>query len=182
MSPLQLRRPLLSIPKTEPRGRSGARLSTTRRSIQPKNKPLGNGSLALVCVCGCRYEMMKCQIYLGDSQKTLQNPPWASDSAHNNPKVFQPKSTNKVQFFMSVCWLKWALLPRLLFKNNLCCLLHHLSPDWPLSLCSVLMFQNKETLLDCEGETQPLTLPLHPATACPHPPFLLIFFICNLTC
>nr|XP_054603628.1 protein unc-80 homolog isoform X2 [Nothobranchius furzeri] len=36
----QLRRPLLSIPKTEPRGRSGARLSTTRRSIQPKNKPL----------------------------------------------------------------------------------------------------------------------------------------------
>uniref|UniRef100_A0A3Q2ZNL7 Unc-80 homolog (C. elegans) n=1 Tax=Kryptolebias marmoratus TaxID=37003 RepID=A0A3Q2ZNL7_KRYMA len=39
----QLRRPLLSIPKTEPRGRSGARLSTTRRSVQPKNKPLGNG-------------------------------------------------------------------------------------------------------------------------------------------
>ncbi|XP_077450088.1 protein unc-80 homolog isoform X22 [Stigmatopora argus] len=36
----QLRRPLLSIPKTEPRGRSGARLSTTRRSIQPKNKPM----------------------------------------------------------------------------------------------------------------------------------------------
>ncbi|XP_077570796.1 protein unc-80 homolog isoform X4 [Stigmatopora nigra] len=36
----QLRRPLLSIPKAEPRGRSGARLSTTRRSIQPKNKPL----------------------------------------------------------------------------------------------------------------------------------------------
>lgn len=41
---LQLRRPLLSIPKTEPRGRSGARLSTTRRSIQPKNKPLGNST------------------------------------------------------------------------------------------------------------------------------------------
>ncbi|XP_014837511.1 PREDICTED: protein unc-80 homolog isoform X7 [Poecilia mexicana] len=39
----QLRRPLLSIPKTEPRGRSGARLSTTRRSIQPKNKPLVHG-------------------------------------------------------------------------------------------------------------------------------------------
>ncbi|KAJ0009452.1 hypothetical protein NQD34_001154 [Periophthalmus magnuspinnatus] len=39
----QLRRPLLSIPKTEPRGRSGARLSTTRRSIQPKNKPLAHG-------------------------------------------------------------------------------------------------------------------------------------------
>uniref|UniRef100_A0A667WHN7 Unc-80 homolog, NALCN channel complex subunit n=1 Tax=Myripristis murdjan TaxID=586833 RepID=A0A667WHN7_9TELE len=38
----QLRRPLLSIPKNEPRGRSGARLSTTRRSIQPKNKPLGD--------------------------------------------------------------------------------------------------------------------------------------------
>uniref|UniRef100_A0A3Q3N760 Unc-80 homolog, NALCN channel complex subunit n=1 Tax=Mastacembelus armatus TaxID=205130 RepID=A0A3Q3N760_9TELE len=36
----QIRRPLLSIPKNEPRGRSGARLSTTRRSIQPKNKPL----------------------------------------------------------------------------------------------------------------------------------------------
>ncbi|XP_029696080.1 protein unc-80 homolog isoform X10 [Takifugu rubripes] len=36
----QLRRPLLSIPKNEPRSRSGARLSTTRRSIQPKNKPL----------------------------------------------------------------------------------------------------------------------------------------------
>uniref|UniRef100_A0A6Q2X9I2 Uncharacterized protein n=1 Tax=Esox lucius TaxID=8010 RepID=A0A6Q2X9I2_ESOLU len=38
----QLRRPLLSIPKNEPRGpgRSGARLSTTRRSIQPKNKLL----------------------------------------------------------------------------------------------------------------------------------------------
>ncbi|XP_061686965.1 protein unc-80 homolog isoform X16 [Syngnathoides biaculeatus] len=36
----QLRRPLLSIPKNEPRGRTGARLSTTRRSIQPKNKPL----------------------------------------------------------------------------------------------------------------------------------------------
>ncbi|KAM9767098.1 protein unc-80 homolog isoform 5-T5 [Menidia menidia] len=39
----QLRRPLLSIPKNEPRGRSGARLSTTRRSIQPKNKPLAQG-------------------------------------------------------------------------------------------------------------------------------------------
>uniref|UniRef100_A0A4W5MIA4 Uncharacterized protein n=1 Tax=Hucho hucho TaxID=62062 RepID=A0A4W5MIA4_9TELE len=38
----QLRRPLLSLPKSEARGpgRSGARLSTTRRSIQPKNKPL----------------------------------------------------------------------------------------------------------------------------------------------
>lgn len=38
-----------------------------------------------------------------------------------------------------------------------------------LSLCSVscLMFPCKETLLDCEGETQPLTLPLHPATARP---------------
>lgn len=42
LSVWQLRRPLLSIPKNEPRGRSGARLSTTRRSIQPKNKPLGN--------------------------------------------------------------------------------------------------------------------------------------------
>ncbi|TKS64890.1 Protein unc-80 -like protein [Collichthys lucidus] len=39
----QLRRPLLSIPKNEPRGRSGARLLTTRRSIQPKNKPLAHG-------------------------------------------------------------------------------------------------------------------------------------------
>ncbi|XP_029696083.1 protein unc-80 homolog isoform X12 [Takifugu rubripes] len=39
----QLRRPLLSIPKNEPRSRSGARLSTTRRSIQPKNKPLAHG-------------------------------------------------------------------------------------------------------------------------------------------
>ncbi|TKS64886.1 Protein unc-80 -like protein [Collichthys lucidus] len=39
----QLRRPLLSIPKNEPRGRSGARLSMTRRSIQPKNKPLAHG-------------------------------------------------------------------------------------------------------------------------------------------
>lgn len=29
------------------------------------------------------------------------------------------------------------------------------------------MFRNKETLLDCEGETQPLTLPLHPAMARP---------------
>uniref|UniRef100_A0A8D3E268 Unc-80 homolog (C. elegans) n=1 Tax=Scophthalmus maximus TaxID=52904 RepID=A0A8D3E268_SCOMX len=38
----QLRRPLLSIPKSEPRDRSGARLSTTRRSIQPKNKPLAH--------------------------------------------------------------------------------------------------------------------------------------------
>ncbi|XP_070297965.1 proline-rich protein 36-like [Salvelinus sp. IW2-2015] len=38
----QLRRPLLSLPKSEARGpgRSGARLSTTRRSIQPKNRPL----------------------------------------------------------------------------------------------------------------------------------------------
>lgn len=46
---MQLRRPLLSLPKSEARGpgRSGARLSTTRRSIQPKNKPLGN------CVCVC---------------------------------------------------------------------------------------------------------------------------------
>ncbi|XP_060775026.1 protein unc-80 homolog isoform X7 [Neoarius graeffei] len=36
----QLRRPLLSIPRMqdECRGRQGARLSTTRRSIQPKNK------------------------------------------------------------------------------------------------------------------------------------------------
>ncbi|KAH0621694.1 hypothetical protein JD844_023271 [Phrynosoma platyrhinos] len=37
----QLRRPLLSRQKTqtEPRSRHGARLSTTRRSIQPKAKP-----------------------------------------------------------------------------------------------------------------------------------------------
>uniref|UniRef100_A0ACB8G0C9 Protein unc-80 n=1 Tax=Sphaerodactylus townsendi TaxID=933632 RepID=A0ACB8G0C9_9SAUR len=37
----QLRRPLLSRQKTqtEPRSRHGARLSTTRRSIQPKSKP-----------------------------------------------------------------------------------------------------------------------------------------------
>ncbi|KAI4831384.1 hypothetical protein KUCAC02_000927 [Chaenocephalus aceratus] len=39
----QLRRPLLSIPKNEPRSRSGARLSTTRRSLQPKNKLLAHG-------------------------------------------------------------------------------------------------------------------------------------------
>lgn len=40
---LQLRRPLLSRQKTqtEPRNRHGARLSTTRRSIQPKTKPSG---------------------------------------------------------------------------------------------------------------------------------------------
>ncbi|XP_078235400.1 protein unc-80 homolog isoform X19 [Pogona vitticeps] len=39
----QLRRPLLSRQKTqtEPRSRHGARLSTTRRSIQPKVKPTG---------------------------------------------------------------------------------------------------------------------------------------------
>ncbi|KAM6945754.1 LOW QUALITY PROTEIN: protein unc-80 homolog [Aplochiton taeniatus] len=48
----QLRRPLLSIPKNEPRGRPGARLSTTRRSIQPKNKPLGN-EYVCECVCEC---------------------------------------------------------------------------------------------------------------------------------
>ncbi|XP_016129167.1 protein unc-80 homolog [Sinocyclocheilus grahami] len=38
----QLRRPLLSIQRVqdESRGRQGARLSTTRRSIQPKSKPL----------------------------------------------------------------------------------------------------------------------------------------------
>uniref|UniRef100_A0A671LGV2 Protein unc-80 homolog n=1 Tax=Sinocyclocheilus anshuiensis TaxID=1608454 RepID=A0A671LGV2_9TELE len=38
----QLRRPLLSIQRVqdESRGRHGARLSTTRRSIQPKSKPL----------------------------------------------------------------------------------------------------------------------------------------------
>ncbi|XP_053139413.1 protein unc-80 homolog isoform X7 [Hemicordylus capensis] len=38
----QLRRPLLSRQKTqtEPRSRHGARLSTTRRSIQPKTKPI----------------------------------------------------------------------------------------------------------------------------------------------
>ncbi|VCW97333.1 unnamed protein product, partial [Gulo gulo] len=37
----QLRRPLLSRQKTqtEPKNRHGARLSTTRRSIQPKTKP-----------------------------------------------------------------------------------------------------------------------------------------------
>lgn len=29
------------------------------------------------------------------------------------------------------------------------------------------VFRNKETLLDCEGETRLLTLPLHPATARP---------------
>lgn len=40
----QLRRPLLSRQKTqtEPRSRQGARLSTTRRSIQPKTKPLAD--------------------------------------------------------------------------------------------------------------------------------------------
>lgn len=42
---LQLRRPLLSIQRVqdESRGRQGARLSTTRRSIQPKNKPIDRG-------------------------------------------------------------------------------------------------------------------------------------------
>ncbi|XP_028832106.1 protein unc-80 homolog isoform X5 [Denticeps clupeoides] len=41
----QLRRPLLSIPKvqTDSRGRSGARLSTTRRSVQPKTRPIVYG-------------------------------------------------------------------------------------------------------------------------------------------
>uniref|UniRef100_A0A3B4DM80 Unc-80 homolog (C. elegans) n=1 Tax=Pygocentrus nattereri TaxID=42514 RepID=A0A3B4DM80_PYGNA len=41
----QLRRPLLSIPRVqdESRGRQGARLSTTRRSIQPKNKAVDKG-------------------------------------------------------------------------------------------------------------------------------------------
>ncbi|XP_065096078.1 protein unc-80 homolog isoform X3 [Paramisgurnus dabryanus] len=41
----QLRRPLLSIQRVqdESRGRQGARLSTTRRSIQPKNKPVDRG-------------------------------------------------------------------------------------------------------------------------------------------
>ncbi|XP_063072865.1 protein unc-80 homolog [Engraulis encrasicolus] len=41
----QLRRPLLSIHKlpSESRGRSGARLSTTRRSIQPKNRQIVYG-------------------------------------------------------------------------------------------------------------------------------------------
>uniref|UniRef100_A0A4W4GQM1 Unc-80 homolog (C. elegans) n=1 Tax=Electrophorus electricus TaxID=8005 RepID=A0A4W4GQM1_ELEEL len=45
----QLRRPLLSVPRVqdECRGRQGARLSTTRRSIQPKAKALDRG----VCVC-----------------------------------------------------------------------------------------------------------------------------------
>lgn len=33
--------------------------------------------------------------------------------------------------------------------------------------CLMLLFRNKETLLDCEGETQLVTLPLHPATARP---------------
>lgn len=54
---LQLRRPLLSIPKNEPRGRSGARLSTTRRSIQPKNKPMGNSTFVFVCACVCVYNI-----------------------------------------------------------------------------------------------------------------------------
>ncbi|KAA0713172.1 Protein unc-80 -like protein [Triplophysa tibetana] len=42
----QLRRPLLSIQRVqdESRGRQGARLSTTRRSIQPKNKPIDRAS------------------------------------------------------------------------------------------------------------------------------------------
>jgi len=45
----QLRRPLLSRQKTqtEPKNRHGARLSTTRRSIQPKTKPSGEASLSL---------------------------------------------------------------------------------------------------------------------------------------
>ncbi len=63
---LQLRRPLLSIPKNEPRGRSGARLSTTRRSIQPKNKPLGNNTCLHLCMCLCiwRKVTMKAQVCL----------------------------------------------------------------------------------------------------------------------
>ncbi|RXN35789.1 unc-80 -like protein [Labeo rohita] len=46
----QLRRPLLSIQRVqdESRGRQGARLSTTRRSIQPKSKPLDRGAC---CLC-----------------------------------------------------------------------------------------------------------------------------------
>ncbi|XP_056606879.1 protein unc-80 homolog isoform X3 [Triplophysa dalaica] len=40
----QLRRPLLSIQRVQDGGRQGARLSTTRRSIQPKNKPIDRAS------------------------------------------------------------------------------------------------------------------------------------------
>lgn len=70
---MQLRRPLLSLPKSEARGpgRSGARLSTTRRSIQPKNKPLGN------CVCVC------CVCLLCERDcVTIENLPYTSDQAH----------------------------------------------------------------------------------------------------
>lgn len=116
---LQLRRPLLSIPKNEPRGRSGARLSTTRRGIQPKNKPLGKSTRTSVCVFVCVSMCVCCII--------------------NIPPECDVQGPN-----LRLC------------SNAVC--LSHLSPDWLFSLCSVscLMFRKKETLLDCEGETQPL--------------------------
>lgn len=63
---LKLRRPLLSIPRMqdECRGRQGARLSTTRRSIQPKNKAVDKG--VYVCVT------QKSGIYINKKKQTAR--------------------------------------------------------------------------------------------------------------
>lgn len=56
----KLRRPLLSIPRMqdECRGRQGARLSTTRRSIQPKNKAVDRGVYVCMTLNQIKYTLL----------------------------------------------------------------------------------------------------------------------------
>lgn len=137
---LQMRRPLLSIPKTEPRGRSGARLSTTRRSIQPKNKPLGNGAHAFICLYldERRWKRVRClKMMKKDEWPTLKvNAKLALHfRSSTQVKIFKPI---KILYLLWVCWLELARPPHSRpLSLFLCCLLYHLPPDWLFSLCSV---------------------------------------------
>lgn len=171
-----MRRPLLSIPKTEPRGRSGARLSTTRRSIQPKNKPLGNSTHAFICLFLDEGWWKRIMCF-----KTLKQDAWLSlkvtakltlhfrSSTQSKSRLTNTYTCNSTLFIVSV--LTWTDPSSPFTTSVFVPMLFAVPPATRLTLltlfCLMLLFRNKETLLDCEGETQLVTLPLHPATARP---------------
>lgn len=171
-----MRRPLLSIPKTEPRGRSGARLSTTRRSIQPKNKPLGNSTHAFICLFldkGWWKRIMCLKILKQDAwlylKVTAKLTLHFRSSTQAKSRLTNTYTYENTLFIVSV--LTWTDPSSPFTTSVFVPMLFAVPPATRLTLltlfCLMLLFRNKETLLDCEGETQLLTLPLHPATARP---------------
>ncbi|XP_045074431.1 protein unc-80 homolog [Coregonus clupeaformis] len=85
----QLRRPLLSLPKSELRGpgRSGARLSTTRRSIQPKNKPL---ETLLDCEATHGWDQKRVVTFTESQQAQAKSPTPGGADAHPEGRKASP--------------------------------------------------------------------------------------------